>query len=138
MSNSNCCDQRCNFRRLLEELPQSVSEQILQNLALDKPWHDGVENAAVMGTLAGMAMGGTVSGVGKTGDWWNSRSDTGPQDNQQQSGSPNLPSAPPQLGSNPDSALTGEYIPREDVSQGDNQVAQLLFMISHQWMLIIY
>jgi hypothetical protein len=77
--NSNCCDQRCNFRRLLEELPQSVSEQILQNLALDKPWHDGVENAAVMGTLAGMAMGGTVSGAGKTGDWWNSRSDTGPK-----------------------------------------------------------
>lgn len=105
----------------LEELPQSVSEQILQNLALDKPWHDGVENAAVMGTLAGMAMGGTVSGAGKTGDWWNSRSDTGSQDSQQQSGSPNLPSAPPQLGSNPNSALTGEYIPREDVSQGGNQ-----------------
>ena len=57
----------------LEELPQSVSEQILQNLALDKPWHDGVENAAVMGTLAGMAMGGTVSGVGKTGDWFVNR-----------------------------------------------------------------
>ncbi|MEG2447171.1 MAG: hypothetical protein RSB22_14135, partial [Acinetobacter sp.] len=105
----------------LEELPQSVSEQILQNLALDKPWHDGVENAAVMGALAGMAMGGTVSGVGKTGDWWNSRSDTGSQDNQQQSGSPNLPSAPSQFGSNPDSALTGEYIPRGNVPQGDNQ-----------------
>ncbi|WP_447294866.1 PLxRFG domain-containing protein [Acinetobacter baumannii] len=105
----------------LEELPQSVSEQILQNLALDKPWHDGVENAAVMGTLAGMAMGGTVSGVGKAGDWWNSRSDTGSQDSQQQSGSPNLPSAPPQLGSNPNSALTGEYIPRENVPQGANQ-----------------
>ncbi len=105
----------------LEELPQSVSEQILQNLALDKPWHDGVENAAVMGTLAGMAMGGTVSGVGKAGDWWNSRSDTGPQDNQQQSGSPNLPSAPSQLGSSPDSALTGEYIPRGNALQGDNQ-----------------
>ncbi|WP_228274927.1 PLxRFG domain-containing protein [Acinetobacter junii] len=105
----------------LEELPQSVSEQILQNLALDKPWHDGVENAAVMGTLAGMAMGGTVSGAGKTGDWWNSRSDTGPQDSQQQSGSPNLPSAPSQSGSSSDSALTGEYIPRENAPQGDNQ-----------------
>ena len=34
----------------LEELPQSVSEQILQNLALDKPWSEGVEDAAVMGT----------------------------------------------------------------------------------------
>ncbi|MBJ7436845.1 MAG: hypothetical protein JHC54_14365, partial [Acinetobacter sp.] len=30
----------------LEELPQSVSEQILQNLALDKPWSDGIEDAA--------------------------------------------------------------------------------------------
>jgi len=44
----------------LEELPQSVSEQILQNLALDKPWSDGIEDAAVMGTLAGMAMGGAA------------------------------------------------------------------------------
>lgn len=47
----------------LEELPQSVAEQILQNLALDKPWSEGVEDAAVMGTLAGMAMGGTAAGV---------------------------------------------------------------------------
>lgn len=42
----------------LEELPQSISEQIIQNLALNKPWSDGVADAAVMGTLAGMAMGG--------------------------------------------------------------------------------
>ncbi|WAU72378.1 PLxRFG domain-containing protein [Acinetobacter sp. TR11] len=99
----------------LEELPQSVSEQILQNLALDKPWHDGIEDAAVMGTLAGMAMGGAANILSghNTG--------TEPQDNQQQSGSPNLPSAPSQLGSNPDSALTGEYIPRGNVPQGDNQ-----------------
>lgn len=46
----------------LEELPQSVSEQILQNLALNKPWSEGVDDAAVMGTLAGMAMGGTAAG----------------------------------------------------------------------------
>lgn len=99
----------------LEELPQSVSEQILQNLALDKPWHDGIEDAAVMGTLAGMAMGGAANILSghNTG--------TEPQDNQQQSSTPNLPSAPPQLGSNPDSALTGEYIPRGNVPQGDNQ-----------------
>lgn len=45
----------------LEELPQSISEQIIQNLALGKPWADGVEDAAVMGTLAGMAMGGGAS-----------------------------------------------------------------------------
>lgn len=99
----------------LEELPQSVSEQILQNLALDKPWHDGIEDAAVMGTLAGMAMGGGAnilsghnSGIESLG-------------NQQQSDSPNLPITPPQLGSSPDNALTGEYIPRENVPQGDNQ-----------------
>ncbi len=99
----------------LEELPQSVSEQVIQNLALDKPWHDGIEDAAVMGTLAGMAMGGAANILSgrNTG--------TESQDNQQQSGSPNLPSAPPQLGSSPDNALTGEYIPREDVSQGGNQ-----------------
>ncbi|MFW1800977.1 PLxRFG domain-containing protein [Acinetobacter nematophilus] len=99
----------------LEELPQSVSEQVIQNLALDKPWHDGIEDAAVMGTLAGMAMGGAANILSgrNTG--------TESQDNQQQSGSPNLPSAPPQLGSGPDNALTGEYIPRGNAPQGDNQ-----------------
>lgn len=45
----------------LEELPQSISEQIIQNLALGKDWSEGVEDAAVMGTLAGMAMGGGAS-----------------------------------------------------------------------------
>lgn len=48
---------------LLEELPQSVSEQVLQNLALNKPWDDGVDGAIVMGTLAGMGMGGAAAGV---------------------------------------------------------------------------
>lgn len=106
----------------LEELPQSVSEQILQNLALDKPWHDGIEDAAVMGTLAGMTMGGAANILSghNTG--------TESQDNQQQSGSPNLPSAPPQLGSSPDSALTGEYIPRENVSEGDNNQGRTAFV----------
>ena len=100
----------------LEELPQSVSEQILQNLALHKPWHDGIEDAAVMGTLAGMAMGGAANIL----SGHNTGTET--QNNQQQSsGTPNLPSAPPQLGSSPDNALTGEYIPRVNVPQGDNQ-----------------
>lgn len=45
----------------LEELPQSVSEQVIQNLALDRNWAEGVEDAAVMGTLAGMAMGGAAN-----------------------------------------------------------------------------
>lgn len=99
----------------LEELPQSVSEQILQNLALDKPWSDGIEDAAVMGTLAGMAMGGAANIL------FGHNTGTEPQNNQQQSGTPNLPSVPPQLGSGPDNALTGEYIPRENAPQGDNQ-----------------
>lgn len=99
----------------LEELPQSVSEQVIQNLALDKPWHDGIEDAAVMGTLAGMAMGGAANILPSH------NTGTESQDNQQQSGSPNLPSAPSQSGSSSDSALTGEYIPRENVPQGANQ-----------------
>ncbi|WP_130466441.1 PLxRFG domain-containing protein [Corticibacter populi] len=47
---------------LLEELPQSVSEQILQNIALDKPWHEDVDAAIVMGTLTGSAMGAGAAG----------------------------------------------------------------------------
>lgn len=48
----------------LEELPQEASETILKNLALDKPWAEGLEDAVVMAPLAGMAMGGPVGGVG--------------------------------------------------------------------------
>lgn len=71
----------------LEELPQSVSEQILQNLSLDKPWHEGVEDAAVMGTLSGMAMGGTAAGV-------SGFSDRGPQPGDQVAPPPAQPPAP--------------------------------------------
>ncbi|WP_347455715.1 PLxRFG domain-containing protein [Acinetobacter thermotolerans] len=52
---------------LLEELPQSVQEQVLQNYALNKDLMDGVDDAIVMGTLAGMAMGGTASGLNVRG-----------------------------------------------------------------------
>lgn len=97
----------------LEELPQSVSEQVIQNLALDKPWHDGIEDAAVMGTLAGMAMGGASNII--------SGRDSTQKDDQTDSNTPNPPSEPPQLGSSPDNSLTGEYIPRGDMPQGDNQ-----------------
>lgn len=47
---------------LLEELPQSVSEQILQNLALDKPWTQDVDASAVMGVLSGGVMGAGAAG----------------------------------------------------------------------------
>lgn len=47
---------------VLEELPQSVQEQVLQNIALEKEdiW-EGADQAAVMGTFAGMAMGAGVN-----------------------------------------------------------------------------
>ena len=47
----------------LEELPQSASEQILQNMALGKDWSEGVDSAVVLGALSGMAMGGGAAGV---------------------------------------------------------------------------
>lgn len=47
---------------VLEELPQSVSEQILQNEALGKSWNDGLDDAIVMGILSGGAMGAGAAG----------------------------------------------------------------------------
>ena len=49
---------------VLQELPQSAQEQVAQNLALGKPWDDGVANAAVMGALAGGVMGGAAGPMG--------------------------------------------------------------------------
>ena len=46
----------------LEELPQSVQEQILQNQASGRPLSEGVDEAAVMGTLTGALMGSSISG----------------------------------------------------------------------------
>lgn len=43
---------------VLEELPQSVQEQMWQNVAQEKPVFEGVDDAAVLGLFAGMAMGG--------------------------------------------------------------------------------
>lgn len=47
---------------LLEELPQSLSEQLLQNLALGKEWSTDLDAAAVMGALTGGAMGAGAAG----------------------------------------------------------------------------
>lgn len=49
---------------LIEELPQSVQEQIAQNMATGRPLTEGVDQAAVMGALAGMATGGPVQAIG--------------------------------------------------------------------------
>jgi len=42
---------------VFEELPQSSQEQIAQNLALGKPWNEGVPEAGAMGMLTGAVMG---------------------------------------------------------------------------------
>jgi hypothetical protein len=46
---------------VLEELPQSVQEQVAQNAALARPLDENVDYAAVMGLLTGAAMGGAAA-----------------------------------------------------------------------------
>lgn len=46
---------------VLEELPQSAQEQVWQNIALGKPWNEGVPEAAAQGMVAGAGMGGGMS-----------------------------------------------------------------------------
>lgn len=45
----------------LEELPQSVQEQIWQNLAEKRPWNEGLDQAGIMGWLAGTGQGGGMA-----------------------------------------------------------------------------
>ena len=51
---------------LLEELPQSAQEQIAQNMALGKPLDEGLDQAIVLGTLAGGIMGAGANAFAKT------------------------------------------------------------------------
>ncbi|HHT9136824.1 MAG TPA: hypothetical protein ACFYEK_06195, partial [Candidatus Wunengus sp. YC60] len=51
---------------ILEELPQSMQEQISQNLALNKPIDDGVFEAGAMGMLAGFAQSTGANIAGST------------------------------------------------------------------------
>lgn len=48
---------------LFEELPQSVLEQVLSNLAQGKSWEEGVARSAVEGTLSGSLMGGAFNAL---------------------------------------------------------------------------
>ena len=48
---------------VLEELPQSLQEQIMQNKAEGRPWNEGVSEAGASGMLAGMFMGGPASAL---------------------------------------------------------------------------
>jgi len=43
---------------VLEELPQSISEQLLANVAQDRPILEGVDESAVLGLFSGAVMGG--------------------------------------------------------------------------------
>jgi hypothetical protein len=53
---------------LLEELPQSAHETVVQNLATDRPLLEGIDDAVVMGTAAGGMMGGAANATsGLTG-----------------------------------------------------------------------
>lgn len=63
---------------LLEELPQSVTEQILQNLALGKNWSEGVDSAIVLGTLSGGAMGAGAAGLHGMSSRGGSKKDAAP------------------------------------------------------------
>ena len=83
---------------LLEELPQSVTEQLLQNLALDKPWHEDLDASIVLGTLSGGAMGAGAAGY---------RGFSAPRNR----GTPDDPGAPqqpamPLLGNTPDPLIS--------------------------------
>ncbi len=50
---------------LIEELPQSVQEQVWANYAAGKPLDEGVNQAAVLGTLSGGLMGGGANIVSR-------------------------------------------------------------------------
>lgn len=91
---------------ILEELPQSLSEQALQNLALGKPWHENLDDAAVMGTLAGMAMGGGINAYTSTSRYMGQERNQDNDGTQQADINPDVPMLPG--GSN---ALEGEFIP---------------------------
>ena len=45
---------------VLEELPQSLQEQVWQNLGTNKPWDSGLAEQGVSGLVAGAGMGGAM------------------------------------------------------------------------------
>ena len=53
---------------MLEELPQSLQEQALQNIALGKPWDEGLDKAAAQSLIVGGAMGAAGGGIGSIGN----------------------------------------------------------------------
>lgn len=112
---------------LLEEMPQSVTEQVLQNYALDKDLFEGVDDAIVMGTLAGMAMGGTVAGASQASKWAGQSNAENPESGDDTNTSGSAPMLPVPTGGNGGTGLgfdglQGEYIPADQ--QGATDPAQ--------------
>lgn len=96
------------FEGILEELPQSFSEQALQNIALGKPWNENLDDAVVMGTLAGMAMGGGINAYTSSKAYLEQERNQDNDGTQQADINPDVPMLPG--GSN---ALDGEFIPND-------------------------
>jgi 2'-5' RNA ligase len=92
----------------LEELPQSVVEQVLDNAANNRPLDEGVPQAAVMGTLAGAVMGGGAQVVAQA---------TRPTD-------PRPSPVPADASSPPGSAATGTPLPAPPASVGAPTVSR--------------
>lgn len=96
---------------VLEELPQSAQEQVFTNLALGKPWDEGVPEAAAQGMVAGAGMGGGMNtysaarnAIGQAGDQKPITPESGntPQPAPAQSQAP----ITPQTATAPDAAVT--------------------------------
>jgi hypothetical protein len=49
---------------MLQELPQSLQEQVWQNVATGRPWNEGLAQAGVLGAAAGGLLGG-VANIGR-------------------------------------------------------------------------
>lgn len=110
---------------LLEEMPQSVTEQVLQNYALDKDLFEGVDDAIVMGTLAGMAMGGTVAGTSQTSKWAGQPNTGNSEANDDTDNTGSTPMLPAPTGGNGGApglnydGIQGEYIPAGQQDSAD-------------------
>lgn len=110
---------------LLEEMPQSVTEQVLQNYALDKDLFEGVDDAIVMGTLAGMAMGGTVAGASQASKWAGQPNTGNSEANDDTDTTGSTPMLPAPTGGNGGApglsydGLQGEYIPAGQQDSAD-------------------
>ncbi|MFV5507240.1 PLxRFG domain-containing protein [Acinetobacter sp. 197] len=110
---------------LLEEMPQSVTEQVLQNYALDKDLFEGVDDAIVMGTLAGMAMGGTVVGATQTSKWAGQPNAENPESGDETDTTSSTPMLPAPTGGNGGTGLGFDSLQDEYIPAGQQDTVDL-------------